>query len=75
MAYVFFTQMKFCVTRYFQSYYFSLMTLEASITDQSSLSKLLQIRDNKIQDLERQIDEKDESIVNLENKYKLLCLN
>lgn len=51
------------------------MTLEASITDQSSLSKLLQIRDNKIQDLERQIDEKDESIVNLENKYKLLCLN
>lgn len=51
------------------------MTLEASITDQSSLSKLLQIRDNKIQDLERQIDEKDERIVNLENKYKLLCLN
>ena len=51
------------------------MTLEASITDQSSLSKLLQIRDNKIQDLERQIDEKDESIVNLENKYKVLCLN
>lgn len=72
---MFFTQMNFVVTRCFQSYYFSLMTLEASITDQSSLSKLLQIRDNKIQDLERQIDEKDESIVNLENKYKLLCLN
>ena len=45
----------------------SLGTLEASITDQSSLSKLIEIKDTKIAGLQESIDEKDESIVQLEN--------
>jgi len=48
--------------------FFSLGTLEASITDQSSLSKLIEIKDNKISGLQSDIDDRDENIADLENK-------
>lgn len=46
----------------------SLGTLEASITDQSSLSKLIQLKDTKIQSLNGTLDEKDEEIVDLRER-------
>ena len=46
----------------------SLGTLEASITDQSSLSKLVEIKDNKISGLQSAMVEREESLADLENQ-------
>ncbi|XP_066932183.1 girdin-like [Clytia hemisphaerica] len=46
----------------------NLGTLEASITDQSSLSKLIEIKDNKISSLQNTMYEHEETMADLENQ-------
>ncbi|XP_065660956.1 girdin isoform X4 [Hydra vulgaris] len=46
----------------------SLCTLEASIVDQSSLSKLIKLKESKLESMQNAIDEKDDCIVKLETQ-------